>query len=114
MKASGEVPARLRGRSTEWRWALRDVNLVAEPGEATGIVGDNGSGKSTLLKILAGVMHPYAGRIEVAGRIGALIEVRGGIHGELTGRENIFLYGTLLGLTARGDRAALRRDRRLR
>jgi ABC-type polysaccharide/polyol phosphate transport system ATPase subunit len=89
---------RLRRREPEWRWALRDMNLVTEPGDSTGIVGDNGSGKSTFLKILAGVMDPYAGNIEVHGRVGALIEVRGGIHGELTGRENIFLYGSLLGL----------------
>ncbi len=74
------------------------MDLVSEPGDATGIVGNNGSGKSTFLKILAGVMDQYAGRVEVAGRIGALIEVRGGIHPELTGRENVYLYGTLLGL----------------
>ena len=71
------------------------------PGEAVGLVGINGSGKSTLLKILTRVMYPYAGRVEVAGRTGALIEVRAGIHPELTGRENIHLYGTLLGLPRR-------------
>jgi ABC-2 type transport system ATP-binding protein len=89
---------RIRGGAPEWTWAVRDVTLISEPGDATGIVGNNGSGKSTFLKILAGVMDPYAGRISVGGRIGALIEVRGGIHPELTGRENIYLYGTLLGL----------------
>jgi ABC-type polysaccharide/polyol phosphate transport system ATPase subunit len=89
---------RMRGGVPDWSWAVRDVSVISEPGEATGIVGDNGSGKSTFLKILAGVMDQYAGRVEVAGRIGALIEVRGGIHPELTGRENVYLYGTLLGL----------------
>ena len=94
---------RLRARrqgagSTRWRWALHDVALRVEPGEAVGLFGSNGSGKSTLLKILTRVMYPYAGRLEVAGRVGALIEVRAGIHPDLTGRENIFLYGSLLGL----------------
>jgi ABC-type polysaccharide/polyol phosphate transport system ATPase subunit len=89
-----------RGRRG-WRWALEDVDVRVEPGEAIGLVGINGSGKSTLLKILARVMYPYAGQVEVAGRTGALIEVRAGIHPELTGRENINLYGTLLGLPRR-------------
>ena len=89
-----------RGRRG-WRWALEDVDVQVEPGESIGLVGINGSGKSTLLKILTRVMYPYAGRVEVAGRIGALIEVRAGIHPELTGRENIHLYGTLLGLPRR-------------
>jgi ABC-type polysaccharide/polyol phosphate transport system ATPase subunit len=85
-------------RRRGWRWALRDVNFVANPGESVGLVGINGSGKSTLLKILTRVMYPYAGNVQVAGRVGALIEVRAGIHPELSGRENIHLYGTLLGL----------------
>ena len=88
----------LRGRRRAWQWALRDVNVLAEPGEAIGLVGPNGSGKSTLLKILSRVMYPYAGRVEVSGRVGALIEVRAGIHPELSGRENVYLYGSLLGL----------------
>ncbi|MGH9151538.1 MAG: polysaccharide ABC transporter ATP-binding protein [Acidimicrobiales bacterium] len=82
-----------------WTWALADVSLEVGPGESVGLVGSNGSGKSTLLKILTRVMTPYAGRVEVSGRVGALIEVRGGIHPELTGRENVYLYGSLLGLT---------------
>jgi ABC-type polysaccharide/polyol phosphate transport system ATPase subunit len=88
-----------RGRDTgHYRWALRDVSLTAGPGEAVGLVGANGSGKSTLLKILSRVMYPYAGRVAVGGRVGALIDVRAGIHGDLTGRENVYLYGGLLGL----------------
>src|SRR5918994_1993402 len=76
--------ARLRGKEgVGWRWALRDVNLHAEPGESIGLVGVNGSGKTTLLKTLAQVMYPYAGRVAVGGRVGALIEVRAGIHPDL-------------------------------
>jgi ABC-type polysaccharide/polyol phosphate transport system ATPase subunit len=81
-----------------WRWALRDVNLSVAPGESVGLVGINGSGKSTLLKILTRVMYPYAGQLELSGRVGGLIEVRAGIHPDLTGAENIYLYGSLLGL----------------
>lgn len=90
---------RVRGRTdARWRWALRDVDVVARPGESVGLVGANGSGKSTLLKILTRVMYPYAGSVEVSGRVGALIEVRAGIHPDLSGRENVYLYGSLLGL----------------
>jgi ABC-type polysaccharide/polyol phosphate transport system ATPase subunit len=84
--------------SRAYRWALRDVEFEIGQGEAVGLCGSNGAGKSTLLKIVASVMYPTAGRIAVGGRIGALIEVRAGLHDDLTGRENIFLYGTLLGL----------------
>jgi ABC-2 type transport system ATP-binding protein len=83
------------------RWALRDVGFDISPGESVGLVGSNGSGKSTLLKILTQVMYPHSGSIDVAGRIGALIEVRAGIHPDLSGRENVFLYGSLLGLKRR-------------
>jgi ABC-type polysaccharide/polyol phosphate transport system ATPase subunit len=93
-----KVKSRLFGTPVAWNWALRDVNLLIEPGMSVGLVGDNGSGKSTLLKVLNRVMYPYAGRAEVGGRIGALIEVRAGIQPELSGRENIYLYGALLGL----------------
>ena len=76
---------RIKRQSGEgWRWALRDINLRIEPGESVGLIGANGSGKSTLLKILTRVMYPYAGRVDVGGRIGALIEVRAGIHPDLT------------------------------
>src|ERR1700759_3405267 len=76
-----------------WRWALQDVSLHVEPGDSGALVGLNGSGKSTLLKILSGAMFPYAGRLSIEGRIGALIEVRAGIHPDLTGRENIYFNG---------------------
>ena len=94
--------ARLRGDlSGYWRWALRDVTVDIEPGQAVGIVGTNGSGKSTLLKIFTRIMYPYAGRLEVSGRVGALIEIRAGIHPDLTGRENVHLYGSLMGISRR-------------
>jgi ABC-2 type transport system ATP-binding protein len=94
---------RARGKSdpARWRWVLRDINLDVPPGQAVGLVGVNGSGKSTLLKILCRVMYPHAGRLDVEGRVGALIEVRAGIHPDLTGRENIYLYGSLCGLSRR-------------
>jgi len=96
------LSARLRGGGRRgWRWALRDVDLVAAPGKSVGLIGSNGSGKSTLLKILTRVMYPHTGSVQVVGRVGALIEVRAGIHPDLTGRENIQLYGTLLGLGRR-------------
>lgn len=96
------LAARVRGnRGSGWRWVLRDLSLNVAPGESVGLIGANGSGKSTLLKILARVMYPYAGTIDVAGRVRALIEVRAGIHPDLSGRENIYLYGSLLGLPRR-------------
>lgn len=94
--------SRFRGDTSRfWRWALRDINLDVAPGESIGLVGANGSGKTTLLKILSRVMLPYAGRLTVTGRVGALIEVRAGIHPELSGRENVGLFGSLLGLPRR-------------
>src|SRR5207245_9885275 len=87
--------------SRGWRWVLRDINIHVEPGKAIGLVGANGSGKSTLLKILSRTMDPTAGRMEVAGRIGALIEIRAGMHPNLSGRENIFFTGSLMGLSRR-------------
>jgi ABC-type polysaccharide/polyol phosphate transport system ATPase subunit len=82
-----------------WTWVLKDINFRAEPGEAIGLVGINGSGKSTLLKIINRVMSQHSGRIETSGRLGALIEVVTGIHPDLSGRENTFIYGSLLGLS---------------
>jgi ABC-type polysaccharide/polyol phosphate transport system ATPase subunit len=91
--------ARAQGRDPGWTWALRDINFSLAPGKSLGIVGANGSGKTTLLRVLSRVMYPYMGKVEVSGRVGALIEVRAGLHPDLTGRENIYVYGTLLGLT---------------
>ncbi len=82
-----------------WRWALKEIDFKAEPGESIGFIGANGAGKSTLLKIVSGVMFPHTGRVNVEGRIGALLEVASGIHPELTGRENVNVFGTLIGLT---------------
>jgi lipopolysaccharide transport system ATP-binding protein len=86
-------------------WALRDINFEVRPGDVLGIVGSNGAGKSTLLKILSRIVEPTAGRIEMAGRLGCLLEVGTGFHRELTGRENIFLNGAILGMSKRETQA---------
>lgn len=80
-------------------WALRDIDLEVRHGETLGVIGHNGAGKSTMLKHLAGIMTPTRGRIEVDGRLSALIEVGAGFHPDLTGRENVFLSGVILGMT---------------
>lgn len=87
-------------------WALRDVHFEVAEGEALGIIGHNGAGKSTLLKILARVTEPSAGRARLRGRVASLLEVGTGFHPELTGRENVFLNGAMLGMT----RAEVRRE----
>ena len=79
-------------------WALRDVAFSVEPGSALGLVGRNGSGKSTLLRIIAAIIKPTSGRVEVGGRIGTLLELGAGFHPDFTGRENVFLNGSILGL----------------
>ncbi len=86
---------------SESLWALRDARFSVQPGEVVGIVGANGSGKSTLLKILSRVVTPTAGRAEIRGRVGSLLEVGAGFHPELTGRENVFLNGAALGMSRR-------------
>ena len=84
--------------------ALRDVSFTVEPGSAVGLVGRNGSGKTTLLRLLSGIIKPTAGRVAVGGRIGSLLELGGGLHPDLTGRENVYLNGSIHGL----GRAAIR------
>ncbi|MEZ4583250.1 MAG: ATP-binding cassette domain-containing protein [Caldilineaceae bacterium] len=91
---------------------MRDVSFQLEPGDALGIIGPNGAGKTTILKLLSRVSHPSSGALHVDGRLSALIELGAGFHPDLTGRENIYLNGTILRMRRR-DQDPLRRDRRL-
>lgn len=91
-------PFRKRRGQTESVWVLQGVSFQVKEGEVVGIIGRNGAGKSTLLKILSRITYPTSGKIEARGRIAALLEVGTGFHGELTGRENIFLNGSILGM----------------
>jgi ABC-type polysaccharide/polyol phosphate transport system ATPase subunit len=83
---------------SDYRWVLKDVSLEVEPGGTLGLIGINGSGKTTLLKIISKVTYQSAGVRQVQGRLGALLSVTSGIHPDLTGRENVFLYGSVLGM----------------
>ena len=94
-------------RGHEEIWALRDVSFQLEEGKALGIIGRNGAGKSTLLKVLTRITTPTSGRAEIRGRVGSLLEVGTGFHPELTGRENVYLNGAILGMKRREIRAKL-------
>jgi len=95
----GETNDRTAKGSSEYVWSLKDLSFDVKQGEVLGIIGRNGAGKSTLLKVLSKVTAPTSGRIKVQGRIASLLEVGTGFHPELTGRENVFLNGAILGMT---------------
>src|SRR6185503_18929818 len=94
VRSRGRRPVRQRRD----HWAVRDVSFEIPPGQAVGFIGRNGAGKSTILKILSRITKPTSGSATLHGRVGSLLEVGTGFHGELTGRENIFLNGAILGM----------------
>lgn len=93
------VQRRPRPGSPDWRWAVRDVSFTIYAGETVGLIGSNGAGKSTVLKLISQIISPSSGRVEVNGRVGALLELGTGFHPELSGRDNIFLSGALAGMS---------------
>ncbi len=101
----GRTPSRSELQQSEF-WAVEDISFDVGPGEAIGIIGPNGAGKSTILKLLTRILRPTRGRCDVRGRVGALIEIAAGFHADLTGRENVFLQGAILGM----ERAMIKRQ----
>ena len=95
----GEVNDRTKKGDSRFVWALKDISFSVEQGDVVGIIGKNGAGKSTLLKILSRVTSPTVGSIKVKGRIASLLEVGTGFHPEMTGRENIYMNGSIMGMT---------------
>ncbi len=101
----GETNDRTSKANSSYVWALKDIDLEIEKGQAVGIIGRNGAGKSTLLKLLSKITQPTTGSIKIDGRIASLLEVGTGFHPEMTGRENIFLNGAIMGMTKREIRS---------
>ena len=97
-RLTGRAPIATELNSADDFWALRDVTFQVRPGEALGIIGANGAGKSTVLKTLTKILRPTRGRCEVRGRVGALIEISAGFHLDLSGRENVYLQGAIMGM----------------
>lgn len=103
----GETNDRSKTGNSEYVWALKDIDFKVEQGDVVGIIGKNGAGKSTLLKLLSKVTGPTVGTIRARGRIGALLEVGTGFHSEMTGRENIYMNGAILGMSKQEINAKL-------
>jgi ABC-type polysaccharide/polyol phosphate transport system ATPase subunit len=99
-KATGRAPSKAELQSGDF-WAVRDLSFEVRPGQTLGIIGPNGSGKSTTLKLLTRIYEPSRGHCSITGRVGALIEVSAGFHGDLTGRENVFLQGAIMGMRSK-------------
>ena len=97
----GESNDRAHKGNSDYVWALKDITFKVNPGEVVGIIGKNGAGKSTLLKLLSHITAPTTGVIKYQGRIASLLEVGTGFHPEMTGRENIYMNGSIMGMTKR-------------